>query len=104
MNIVTGGLDALEVIGRKTVDIISEGDPGNTIELFYYRIPTSEKVLCIEAFFIWRLKHTVNCLSRETIRVFYIGVSFMQLCRKYSFGKQWLICMWRLNYNSKLTP
>lgn len=29
MNIVSGGLDALEVIGRKTVDIISEGDPGN---------------------------------------------------------------------------
>lgn len=28
MTLVTGGLDALEVIGRKTVDIISEGDPG----------------------------------------------------------------------------
>ena len=28
MSLVTGSLDALEVIGRKTVDIISEGDPG----------------------------------------------------------------------------
>ena len=25
---MSGGLDALEAIGRKTVDIISEGDPG----------------------------------------------------------------------------
>ena len=28
MDIVSGGLDALETIGRKTVDFISEGDPG----------------------------------------------------------------------------
>ena len=28
MGIVSGGLDALETIGRKTVDLISEGDPG----------------------------------------------------------------------------
>ncbi|XP_019854949.1 PREDICTED: protein FAM114A2-like isoform X1 [Amphimedon queenslandica] len=27
-SLLSGGLDALEVIGRKTVDIISEGDPG----------------------------------------------------------------------------
>ena len=28
---MSGGLDALEAIGRKTVDIISEGDPGEFI-------------------------------------------------------------------------
>ena len=31
IGIMSGGLDALEAIGRKTVDIISEGDPGEFI-------------------------------------------------------------------------
>ena len=29
MELMSGGLGALEAIGRKTVDIISDGDPGN---------------------------------------------------------------------------
>lgn len=27
-NLVSGGLDALETLGRKTVDVLTEGDPG----------------------------------------------------------------------------
>jgi len=26
--VITGGLDALEFIGKKTMDVIAEGDPG----------------------------------------------------------------------------
>ena len=26
--VITGGLDALELIGKKTMDILAEGDPG----------------------------------------------------------------------------
>lgn len=27
-SVITGGLDALEFIGKKTMDVIAEGDPG----------------------------------------------------------------------------
>jgi hypothetical protein len=30
---MSGGIDALEAIGRKTMDVLSEGDPGRIVYL-----------------------------------------------------------------------
>lgn len=68
--VITGGLDALEFIGKKTMDVIAEGDPGfkktkglinRNSTLSQVRRPSSD-IKVIHNLFLMR-DWNINCLN-----------------------------------------